>query len=114
MYRIVRGRQLISQNLAPGTKRMFKKNINEDNTFGMITSLCCAIRKSIYLLLDDNVDMDIVSRLNAWMLPIESYHCKVLVNPPDNYRSCKTGEGRLPGYPANFRSHFQINQLYLI
>ena len=70
LYRIVIVRQIISQLPVPGTRRLSEKSINECNTFGMTTSLCCAMRKSIYHLLGDNVDTDMVSRLNAWMVPI--------------------------------------------
>ena len=70
LYRIVKGRQIISQLPVKGTKKMSEKSINDCDTFGMATSLSSAMRKSISQLLGKNTDMDMVNRLNSGMSKI--------------------------------------------
>ena len=67
LYRIVKGRQIISQLPVKGIKKMSEKSISDCDTFGMATSLSSMMRKYVHHLIGKNTDMDTVNRLNARM-----------------------------------------------
>lgn len=65
IYRVVRGKQVVSEAQEPGTRKMSKTNINSCNTFGMSTSLAGSVRLSVKEDIGGYRDGQMVNRLNS-------------------------------------------------
>lgn len=102
IYKIVKGEQIITSRMAPGTMKRTEEMINNNNTFGMATSLASQVRKSLVIPLNGFQDNEMINRLNSKMVKILGQYRDAVSR---EYRFEGNSFERLEGFEFNVNSN---------
>lgn len=102
IYKIVRGKQIITSKAAPGTMKKSVAMVKHSKTFGKATSIAAHLRKSLIVPLNGFHDAEMVNRLNSQLVKILAQSNNAVTGgfnfDPDSFK-------RLEGFEFNNNSN---------